>query len=51
MGFTWHAKFHGDEFVASFFESADDIGDKSSLDTIWFDSNEGSLGLGHFEIN
>ena len=49
--FAGGAEFDGDEFVASLFESADDVTDKASLDTIGFDGDEGSFGdasFGHF---
>merc|ERR1712050_83133 len=48
VGLAWHAELHGDQFVASLLESAENFADESSLDAVWLDSNEGSLGLGHF---
>ena len=51
VGTAWVADLHGDELEALLLEAADNGTDKSSLDTIGLDHNEGSLlggSLDHF---
>ncbi|EEQ37008.1 conserved hypothetical protein [Clavispora lusitaniae ATCC 42720] len=45
--FGWLAQLDADQLEASVFESRQDGGNQSSLDTIWLDSNESSLVVGH----
>ena len=45
LGFTWLSEFHGDELESFGLESADDLTDKTTLNTVWLDHDVGSLFL------